>query len=148
MLRSARQQQRAIATKQSWNLVVFSVGGLTLAAKTEDVGGVAPWGESIPVPSRTPFVASLLKRDKEILPVYDLASRLHRTLRGDAMLCLVARHPDGPMAIGIDADIPTLHTLDAAQIRSSRREDVNTLGSFRNGGKDIDIVALRRLGRD
>jgi chemotaxis signal transduction protein len=148
MLRSARQQQQATATKRSWNLVVFSVGGLTLAARTEDVGGVAPWGEAIPVPSRTPFVASLLKRDKEILPVYDLASRLHRTLKDDAMLCLVARHPDGPMAIGIDADIPTLHTLEAAQIGPSRRNDVNTLGSFRNDGKDIDIVALGNLGKD
>ncbi|HJT21270.1 MAG TPA: chemotaxis protein CheW [Nitrospira sp.] len=148
MLRSARQQQQAIATKRSWNLVVFSVGGLTLAARTEDVGGVTPWGEGISVPSRTPFVASLLKRDKEILPVYDLASRLHRKLRGDARLCLVARHPDGPMAIGIDPDIPTLHTLEATEIRPSRREDVNTLGSFENDGKDIDIVALRQLGKD
>ncbi|MBA5866110.1 MAG: hypothetical protein GDA67_05355 [Nitrospira sp. CR1.3] len=147
MLRAARQQEQAVAAKPSWSIVVFSIGGMKLAARTEDVGGVTPWGDRIPVPSRTPFVGSLVKRDKEVLPVYDLASQLDREAQGESMLCLVARHVDGPMAICIDADIPSLHTVDAAQIRPSRRQDIETVGSFTSDGEEIDIVALQRLGK-
>jgi chemotaxis signal transduction protein len=146
MLRAARQQGPA-AAKRSWNVVVFSVGGMKVAARTEDVGGVSPWGERIPVPSRTPYVDSLVKRDKEVLPVYDLASQLHREVEGEEMLCLVARHLDGPMAICIDADVPTLQTLDVAEVKPMVSQDVDTLGSFESGGQDIAIVALQRLGK-
>lgn len=147
MLRAARGQQHAQTTKRSWNVVVFSVGGLKLAARTEDVGGVSPWTESIPVPSRTPFVQAMLKRDNHVMPVYDLATRLSRTLQGDPLLCLVARHLDGPMAICIDADVPSLETVDAAAIRPNIGGDIETLGSVTIGGADVAIVALQRLGR-
>lgn len=63
------------------------------------------------------------------------------------MLCLIARHVDGPMAIGIDADIPSLHTVEAGQIKPSRTKDIETLGSFESEGEDIDIVALKKLGK-
>jgi len=147
MLRAARGQQHAQATKQSWNVVVFSVGGMKLAARTEDVGGVSPWTESIPVPSRTPFVQAMLKRENHVMPVYDLAARLSRTLQGDPLLCLVARHLDGPMAICIDADVPSLETVDATAIRPNGRGDIETLGSVTIGENDVAIVALQRLGR-
>jgi chemotaxis signal transduction protein len=147
MLRAARGQQQVQATKRSWNVVVFSVGGMKLAARTEDVEGVSPWTESIPVPSRTPFVRAMLKRDNHVMPVYDLAARLSRTLQGDPLLCLVARHLDGPMAICIDADVPSLETLDATAIRPDGRGDIETLGSVTIGGEDVAIVALERLGR-
>lgn len=147
MLRAARGQQHAQATKQSWNMVLFSVGGVKLAARTEDVGGISPWTKSIPIPSRTPFVHAMLKRDKDVIPVYDLASRLSRTLQGDPLLCLVARHLDGPMAICIDADVPTLETVDVVAIRPSGSEDIETLGMVTIGGEDVAIVALQRLGR-
>jgi chemotaxis signal transduction protein len=147
MLRAARGQQHAQATKRSWNVVVFSVGGMKLAARTEDVGGVSPWTESIPVPSRTPFVRAMLKRDNHVMPVYDLAARLSRTVQGDPLLCLVARHLDGPMAICIDADVPSLETVDATAIRQNGRGDIETLGSVTIGENDVAIVALQRLGR-
>ncbi|MEO5630883.1 MAG: chemotaxis protein CheW [Nitrospiraceae bacterium] len=147
MLRAARGQQHAQATKRSWNVVVFSVGGMKLAARTEDVGGVSPWTESIPVPSRTPFVQAMLKRDNHVMPVYDLAARLSRTVQGDPLLCLVARHLDGPMAICIDADVPSLETVDATAIRQNGRRDIETLGSVTIGENDVAIVALQRLGR-
>ena len=147
MLRAARGQQHAQATKRSWNVVVFSVGGMKLAARTEDVGGVSPWTESIPVPSRTPFVQAMQKRDNHVMPVYDLATRLSRKLQGDPLLCLVARHLDGPMAICIDADVPSLETVDVTAIRPNCREDVETLGMVTIGGEDVAIVALQRLGR-
>jgi chemotaxis signal transduction protein len=147
MLRAARGQQHAQATKRSWNVVVFSVGGMKLAARTEDVGGVSPWNESIPVPSRTPFVQAMLKRDNNVIPVYDLAARLSRKLTGSPLLCLVARHLDGPMAICIDADVPSLETVDATAIRQNGRGDIETLGSVTIGENDVAIVALQRLGR-
>ena len=147
MLRAARGQQHAQATKRSWNVVVFSVGGMKLAARTEGVGGVSPWTESIPVPSRTPFVQAMLKRDNNVIPVYDLAARLSRKLTGSPLLCLVARHLDGPMAICIDADVPSLETVDATAIRQNGRGDIETLGSVTIGENDVAIVALQRLGR-
>ncbi|MFI5247083.1 MAG: chemotaxis protein CheW [Nitrospirales bacterium] len=147
MLRSARGQQQAHTTKRSWNVVVFSIGGLKLAARTEDVGSVSPWTESIPVPSRTPFVQAMLKRGNHVMPVYDLASRLSSPVQGDLLLCLEARHVDGPMAICIDADVPSLETVDATTIRPNVREDVETLGMVTIGGEDVAIVALQRLGR-
>ena len=147
MLRAARGQQQTQATKRSWNVVVFSVGGMKLAARTEDVGGVSAWTESIPVPSRTPFVQAMLLRDNHVMPVYDLATRLSRTLEGDSLLCLVARHLDGPMAICIDADVPSLETVDATAIRPNGRGDIETLGSVMIAGNDVAIVALQRLGR-
>lgn len=147
MLRAAQQQNQAVATKRSWNVVVFSVGGTKLAARTEDVGGVAPWIEPVPVPSRTPFLGAMLKREKEVMPVYNLAGRLQRELEGESLLCLVARHVDGPIAICIDSVIPSLHTVEIGQIVPSIRMDLETLGSFNNDGQDIDIVALQRLGR-
>jgi chemotaxis signal transduction protein len=147
MLRAAREQRQVQATKRLWNVVLFSVGGLKLAARTEDVGGISPWTKSIPVPSRTPFVHAMLKRDHDVIPVYDLASKLSRTLQGDPLLCLVARHLDGPMAICIDADVPSLETVDAAVIRPSGREDIETLGMMTILGEDVAILALQRLGR-
>lgn len=147
MLRAARGQQQAQATKRSWSIVVFSVGGMKLAARTEDVGGVSPWTESVPVPSQTPFVKSLLKRDNHVMPVYDLADRLSCQLQGDSLLCLVARHVDGPMAICIDALVPSLETVEATAIRPNIRGDIETLGSVTIGGDDVAIVALQRLGR-
>jgi len=147
MLRAARQQDQAVIGKRSWNVVVFSVGWKKLAARTEDVGGVAPWIDPVPVPSRTPFVAAMLKREKDVMPVYDLATRLSREPEGDPLLCLVARHVDGPMAICIDGIIPSLHNVDIADIVPSKRLDLETLGSFTDEGQEIDIVAFQRLGR-
>jgi chemotaxis signal transduction protein len=147
MLRATRQQDQAVTGKRSWNVVVFSVGGQKLAARTEDVGGVSPWIDPVPVPSRTPFVEAMLKRDKDVMPVYDLATRLGRELEGDPLLCLVARHVDGPLAICIDGIIPSLHNVDIAQIAPSKHLDMETLGSFMDEGQEIDIVALQRLGR-
>ncbi len=127
--------------------MVFFVGGMKLAARTEDVGGVSPWTESIPVPSRTPFVQAMLKRGERVMPVYDMASRLSRLVQGGSLLCLEARHLDGPMAICIDADMPSLETVDVAAIRPNDREDIETLGTVTIGGEDVAIVALQRLGR-
>ena len=127
---------------------MFSLGGMKLAARSEDIGGVTPWGQTIPVPSRTPFVGSLVKQDKEVLPVYDLASQLNRPLEGDSALCLVARHVDGPLAICIDADIPSLHNVPVGQIHPIGSRSIELLGSVDIEGEQIEIVALKRLGKN
>ncbi len=148
MLRAARVQDQVVAAKKAWNVVVFSVGGVKLAARTEDVGGVSAWSEPVPVPSRTPFVGAMLKREHDVMPVYDLATRLQREPKGDDLLCLVARHVDGPVVICIDSVIPSLHSIEVSQITSSKHMDLETLGSFSENGEDIDIVALKRIGRN
>lgn len=127
--------------------MVFSIGGMKLAARTEDVEGVSPWTDTIPVPSRTPFVQAMLKRGNQVMPVYDLATRLSRTVQGEPLLCLVARHLDGPMAICIDANVPTLEIVNATDIRPNNRGDIESLGSVMIGLQDVAIVALQRLGR-
>lgn len=127
--------------------MVFSVGGVKLAARTEDVGGVSPWTEPIPVPSRTPFVKAMLKRDNHVMPVYDLAARLNLRVQGDPLLCLVVRHLDGPMAICIDADVPSLETVETTAIRPNGRRDIESLGSVTIGEHDVAIVALKQLGK-
>jgi chemotaxis signal transduction protein len=147
MLRAARGTRQAPVIKQSWSLVVFSIGGMKLAARTEDVGGVSPWTEAIPVPSRTPFVQALLKRGNHVMPIYDLGNRLGSPVEGDRLLCLEARHLDGPMAICIDAIVPSLEMVNAAAIRPNDREDLEMLGIVTMSGKDVPIVALQQLGR-
>jgi len=126
--------------------VVFSVGGMKLAARTEDVEGVSSWVEVIPVPSRTPFVHAMLKRDNHVMPVYDLAARLNRTVQGEQLLCLVARHLDGPLAICIDAAVPSLETVNPAAIRP-HSGDIESLGLVTISAQDMPIVALQQLGR-
>ena len=147
MLRAARGQQQALSAKRLWNVVVFSVGGVKLAARTEDVAGVSPWSETIPVPSRTPFVQAMLKRDNHVMPVYDLAARLNRALEGEPLLCLVVRHLDGPMAICIDAAMPSLQAVNPSSIRPNSSGDIESLGLVTIGAQDVAIVALQRLGR-
>ena len=127
--------------------MVFSVGGVKLAARTEDVEGVSSWAETIPVPSRTPFVQAILKRDNHVMPVYDLAARLNRVVQGEPLLCLVARHLDGPMAICIDAAMPSLQAVNPASIRPNSSGDIESLGLVTIGAQDVAIVALQRLGR-
>jgi len=146
VLRASKQQEKSVAAKRSWNLLVFSVGGERLAARTDDIGGIAPWVNSIAVPSRTPFVQAMVRREKEVLPVYDLAARLNRSLLGDPLLCLVAKHVDGPMAICIDGDMPSLHTIEAGTLQFSTRTDIETIGSFNDGNGEIPVVAFQTLG--
>jgi hypothetical protein len=89
----------------------------------------------------------MLKQANHVMPVYDLATRLSRQLEGDPLLCLVVRQLDGPMAICIDADMPSLETVDATAIRPNGRGDIETLGSVTIDGEDVAIVALQQLGR-
>ncbi len=146
MLRGVREGQRE-KTEHAWNVVVFSVGGRRLAARTEEVGGIAPWKGHVPVPSRTPFVNGIVRQESDTIPVYDLAAQLKVSVQGEPLLCLLAKHEDGPMAICIDSDIPSLHRVGVNAIRALAGQDSDTLGSFRTDTEDIPILSLAKLGK-
>lgn len=130
------------------SLVMFFVGGRKAAARVEEVGGVWPWtDETMPVPSGTPFVNAVLRHGEEILPVYDLAAKLDVQVREPGSLCLIAKRADGPMAVRIDGDIPTLHAIDEGDIRRSPDPDPDLMGTCRVGADEVWIYSLATLGR-
>jgi chemotaxis signal transduction protein len=127
-------------------VVIFSVGGRRLAARAEEVGGIWPWTPTMPVPSGTPFVNAVMRRGDEVMPVFDLADRLQVQVEKSGRLCLIAKRRDGPMAVCIDGDIPTLHVLDPDGIRSAGSADADAVGTCRIGDHDVPIFSLVQLG--
>lgn len=145
MLRpSLRKRQQS--GPQSCHLLIFSVGGRRLAVKTEEVAGIAAWKGSIPVPSRTPFVSAIVRRDTVVFPVFNLAELLHVHVKGDELLCLTAKHPQGAMAICIDEEMPVLHTLDTSAIQAYQGGEFDAVGSFASGFDQIPILSFAKLG--
>lgn len=145
MLRSSLGRKQR-SGPQTCPLLVFSVGGRRLAVKTDEVAGISEWQGSIPVPSRTPFVSAVMRKDRDVLPVFDLADLLHVTLQGEELLCLTAKHPLGPMAICIDEDMPVLHTLDSAAMQAYEGGEFEAVGSFVSGLDQIPIMSFAKLG--
>lgn len=144
MLRGQRKQAAARAV--TWSLMVFSVGGRRLAARIEEVGGVRPWTDAVPVPSRTPFVNAMVRDGEEALPVFDLADLLKRQVQGDAPLCLIAKRRDGRIALRIDAEMPQLVTVEADTLRPPAEPDANVLGLCQIEGEDVPIYSFANLG--
>ena len=138
---SKRQQSAPTAC----HLLVFSVGGRRLAVKTEEVAAIAAWKGSIPVPSRTPFLSAVVRRETDVYPVFDLAELLHVRVQGDDLLCLTAKHPHGVMAICIDEEMPVLHTLNTSDIQAYEGREFDAVGSFASGFDQIPIVSFGRL---
>jgi chemotaxis signal transduction protein len=144
MLRSAvgKKQQKSY---HLCPLLVFSLGGRRLAVKTEEVAGIAKWNGSIPVPSRTPFVSAVMRRERHVFPVFDLAAMLQVAVKGDELLCLTIKHPRGALAICIDEEMPVLHALDTAAIQAYHGAEFEAVGSFASGLEQIPIIALSKL---
>jgi len=145
MLRTGSENQQK-STSRPCSLLVFSVGGRRLAAKTDEVAGISEWKEIIPVPSRMPFISAVVRQDQAVLPVFDLAELLHVSVQGDYCLCLKVKHPRGTMAICIDEEMPILHTLDLAAIQPYQGKEFRSLGSFSRGLDEIPIISLSELG--
>lgn len=145
MLRGVVGRQRQ-ATSQMCHLLVFSVGGRRLAVKTEEVGAISAWTDSIPVPSCTPFVSSVIRRDQAVFPVFDLAGMLKVRVRGEQRLCLMAKQSSGAMAICIDEEMPVLHVLEVSRIQAYRSHEIDTVGCFSDEFEDIPIISVARLG--
>lgn len=145
MLRASltRKQQSG---PQSCPLLIFSVGGRRLAVKTDEVVDISEWRGSIPVPSTTRFVSAVVRKEKDVFPVFDLAGLLHVRVRGEELLCLTVKHHHGAMAICIDEDMPVLHTLDTAAVQAYQGGDFEAIGSFSSGLDQIPIISLAKLG--
>jgi len=145
MLRGSNGSQRKQVAR-SWNLIVFSVGGRRLAVKAEELAGIAKWTGSIPVESGMPFVSSMIRVEQAECPVFDLAEMLHVSVRGDSLLCLMAKHPNGTFAICVDEEMPVLHALDPSTLQPYRGDEFPVIGSFSNGVDQIPILSLAQLG--
>ena len=145
MLRGWNGNQRKQAAR-SWNLIVFAIGGRRMAVKAEELTGISKWTGSVPAESGMPFVSSVIRVDQAEFPVFDLAEMLHVPVRGDSLLCLMAKHPCGTLAICVDEEMPVLHTLDPATLQPHRGEDLPVIGSFSNGVDQIPILSLSQLG--
>ena len=152
MLRSQSHNHRhtghnTVGSMRHQALLVFSVGGRRLGARTEDIAGVQLWQHATPVPSDTPFVNAMIRFDKECMPVYDLAAKLNQTLDSDSPLCLMIKHEDGPMAICIDAHIPSLHMVDPSTIQSRDSGDADIAGVCSAGDEQVTVINCTRLGK-
>ena len=145
MLRGMIGRQRQVIS-QMCHLLVFSVGGRRLGARAEEISGISAWTGSISVPSRTPFISSIIRRDRAVFPVFDLAGRLKVRVKGEQRLCLMVKQPGGSMAICIDEEMPVLHFLDAARIQAYRTQEIETVGCFTDEFEDIPIISIARLG--
>lgn len=142
----SRKRASGAPKSNSIMLLVFSVGGRRMAAKAHDVGGILPWAEIMPVPSRTPHITAVLRHGEDILPVYDLAGRLHVQVKGEERLCLIAKRQDGRIAVCIDGEIPTLHSLSEDSIRSVEWKDSDVTGMCRIDKEELPVYSLARLG--
>jgi chemotaxis signal transduction protein len=129
-------------------MLIFSVGGRQVAARTEEISAVRSWPKGIPVPSDTPFVSTVVRLEDDCLPVYDLAARLNRTVDTDGALCLVVKHEDGPMAICIDSTIPSLVMAETITIQEGTGRDADISGSCTVGDERFSVIRLARLGKD
>ncbi|HKW86537.1 MAG TPA: chemotaxis protein CheW [Nitrospiraceae bacterium] len=130
-------------TTTTCTLVLFSVGGQRFAARTEEVGGVWPWTYAMPVPSGTAFMNALVRRGEDVLPVFDFAAKLNVQVRGDSPLCLIAKRKDGPMAIRIDGEIPTLHVVEQAAIHRSTDTQGDAVDACLIGTDEVPIYSFR-----
>ena len=145
MLRGSNGHHRK-QTARSWNLIVFSVGGRRLAVKAEELLGINKWTGSLPAPNGMPFVSSMVRMDHDEFPVFNLAAMLHVTVRGDALLCLMAKHPSGTVAICVDEEMPILHAIDPVTVQPYRGEEFPVIGSFSNGVDQIPILSIAQFG--
>ncbi len=144
--RQSHETGRGTTHARVQNLVVFSVAGQRLAARTEEIGGVLPWPGATPVPSDTPFVTSLVRYEESCLPVFDLAAKFDRTVREEESLCLIVKHVDGPLAICIDSQVPSLHVVPRSEIRYQSGLDPDMAGSCVAGDEQLPLINLATLG--
>lgn len=128
------------------NMVVFSVAGKRLAARTEEIGGVLPWPGTTAVPSDTPLVTSLVRHEESCLPVFDLAAKFNRTVREEESLCLIVKHVDGPLAICIDSQVPSLHVVPRSGVQYQSGLDPDIAGSCVAGDEQLPLINLATLG--
>ena len=144
MLKTSLGQTRKANVAKA--LVMFAVGGHRLAARADEVAEVRQWTDSMPVPSKTPYISAVVRHGDEVVPVYDMAARLNVQVLGASPLCLVAKRRDGPVALCIDAEIPTLWNVDTASVRSVTGDNPDVVAMCHIDEDDVPIYSLSMLG--
>lgn len=151
MLRAQLRKQAQTSTKSTaesrmQRIVVFSVAGKRLAARTDEIDAVMPWPGATAVPSDTPFVASLVRHANGCFPVFDLAAKFGRTMNEDESLCLTIKHIDGPLAICVDSHVPSLHVVERSSMHYRAGSDPDITGTCVANAEEIPIINLTTLG--
>lgn len=123
------------------------MGGQSFAVPMEEVRGIIPWPESMVVPSTTPFVHAVVWREKDIMPVFDLAEMLDRTIDSDPPLCLMVKHDDGPLAVRIDSSVPMLQPVDRVLITPTDEANPIITGTCSIDGQSMAMLCLSKLGK-
>lgn len=134
-----------LETARKRSLLVFAVGGRRLAVSMDEVHAIRPWVGSVGVPSRTPYFNALARLGEDVLPVYDLAARLNLRVQSGSPLCLIAKHPHGPIAVCIDGNIPVVHRFDVNHYRASAGKDPEMVGMCRIGSDEVPLYTLSRV---
>ena len=147
MLRTAKRPGLTPEAAKPWSLVMFSVGGKRVAVRTEEVGGVLPWTDAMPVPSLTPHVNAVVRQGEEILPVFDFARLLMVQVSKTEPLCLRVKRHDGLMAVCIDPDVPTLHQVEAKAVRPASSGLPGVVGMCSIGSEEVPIYSWAMLGQ-
>lgn len=145
MLRTAKRHGQTPEAARPWLLVVFSVGGKRVAVRAEEVGGISPWPDAMPVPSLTPYVNAVIRQGEEVLPVFDFARLLMVQVTQAQPLCLRAKRPDGLMAVCIDPEVPTLHHVEARAIRPVSDGPPGVIGMCAIDSEDVPIYSWAML---
>lgn len=146
MLRTAKRLGQTPEAARPWSLVMFLVGGKRVAVRAEEIGGVSPWTEAMPVPSLTPYVNAVIRQGEEILPVFDFARLLMVQVSKTDPLCLRAKRQDGVMAVCIDPDVPTLHQVEAQSVRPASSGAPGVVGICSIGSEDVPVYSWALLG--
>lgn len=146
MLRTTKHRGQTPEAPKPWSLVLFSVGGKRVAVRAEEIGGVSPWTEAMPVPSLTPYINAVVRQGDEILPVFDLARLLMVQVSKAERLCLRAKRQDGPMAVCIDSDVPSLHQVEARAIQPAPPGAAGAIGTCAIESEEITIYSWSTLG--
>lgn len=146
LLAKPQTNQKKLALDKK-SVMIFSMGGQSFAVPMEEVGGIIPWPDSMMVPSVTPFVHAVVWREKNIMPVFDLAAMLERTIDSDPPLGLVVKHDDGPLAVRIDSDVPLLQSVDRVSIIPTDGANPIITGTCSLDGQSMPILSLKKLGK-
>ena len=147
MLRTAKRHGLTPETAKPWSLVMFSVGGKRVAVRAEEIGGVVPWTDAMPVPSLTPYVNAVVRQGEEILPVFDFARLLMVQVSMTEPLCLRARRHDGLMAVCIDPDVPTLLQVEAKAVQPASSGLPGVVGICSIGSEEVPVYSWAMIGQ-
>lgn len=145
MLRPQASQKKSALDKKL--VMIFSMGGQSFAAPMEEIGGIIYWPDGLMVPSETPFLNAVVWREKDIMPVFDLAEMLDLTIESDPPLCLLVKHEDGPLAVRIESNVPILQSVDCSSIKPPEGANPIIGGRLELDGRSMAMLYLSKLGK-